>query len=157
MPAIPDFTEMYQDGTLALILEQKRKAAIKTDNKAKKSNNTVPANSEPDELELRKMLASNIKTVLVRWELKKNELFPLLLPGVKKQRVTTYINGTSQPPLVALIRLERMTGISISAWLTRSVEAAELPAAPLSGDTVAGDLLSEVRQKLRGVLERLGG
>lgn len=84
-----------------------------------------------DDNELRKTLGSNLVRLANAWGMKKNELFGMLMPGVKKQSVTNYFHGASQPPLGVLINIERLSGIGISAWLTRTIDANELPNEPL--------------------------
>ncbi len=123
-----------------------------------KSINPVPIITHGDDAELRKTLSENLKTLADRWEMKKNELFGLLMPGVQKQTVTNYMKGTSAPPLWVLIHLERITGIGLTVWLTRAMRPEELPAGPVSADVQGGeDQLSMVREQLRTLLAKLGG
>lgn len=118
----------------------------------------VPQNSLAHEGELRKMLAENLKTLATRWMMKKNELFGVLMPGIKKPTVTNYFNGSSQPPLGALIRLEELTGIGLSAWVTREIREAELPFEPLSNERQSKEVqLENVRESLRAMLAKMGG
>lgn len=123
-----------------------------------KSDNTGLSASWKDDDYLRKNLGSNLKVLTDRWGMKKNELFSLLMPGAKKQTVSNYFAGDSAPPLWVLIHLEQVTGIKISAWLTRAVLPDELPAAPLKSDARGNDdPISMIRKELRALLERLGG
>lgn len=59
-----------------------------------------------DDTPLRQQLGSNISRLIRSWGMKKIEFFPMLIPGVQKQTITNYVNGSSQPPLFALVHLE---------------------------------------------------
>lgn len=111
----------------------------------------------PDDLELRKTLGSNLITLANRWRMKKNELFSLIMPGVQKQSVTNYMKGSSQPPLGVLIRLEMVSGITISHFLTRILDIMEMPSHPIDASQERQDQITLVRKELRALLEKLGG
>lgn len=77
------------------------------------------------------------------------------MPGVPKQTVTNYYNGTSQPPLIALVRLEALSGISMAQWLIREISPDEIPPDPLDG-APTGDPIIAIKHELQALLERLG-
>ena len=110
-----------------------------------------------DDLVLRKTLSGNLKTLIDHWEMKKNEFFPILIPGVSKQTVTNYFNGSSQVPLFALVRLEKITGVGMSEWLTRSIGSGELPPEPLESGGDDSNQIELIKKELRSLLNRLGG
>lgn len=111
----------------------------------------------PDDLELRKTLGSNLVTLANRWGMKKSELFSLIMPGVQKQSVTNYMKGSSQPPLGVLIRLEMISGITISHFLTRILDIMEMPSHPIEAGKERQDQITLVRMELRALLEKIGG
>ncbi len=122
-----------------------------------KSTNPVQISTIVDDLILRKTLGSNLERLANTWGMKKNELFGMLMPGVKKQSVTNYFHGASQPPLGVLINIERLSGIGISAWLTRTIDANELPKEPLHDGIHSEDQIQTIRKDLRALLSRIGG
>jgi len=72
--------------------------------------------------------------------------------------VTNYFNGSSQPPIGALVRLEELTGIGLSAWVTREIREQELPFEPLFSDQQSKKVqIENVRESLRELLARMGG
>lgn len=127
------------------------------DSAYKKSKISVLNDTVLDDLVLRKMLSVNLKTLIEHWELKKNEFFPILIPGVSKQTVTNYFNGSSQVPLFALVRLEKITGVGMSDWITRSIGSGELPPEPLTSGGDDSNQLEVIKKELRSLLNRLGG
>jgi transcriptional regulator with XRE-family HTH domain len=94
--------------------------------KARYINNVLPSDDGP----IRRQLGSNLDTLIHAWGMKKIDFFSMLIPGVQKQVVTNYLKGISQPPLFALIHLERLTGITVVDWLTNSIPAAIMPNEP---------------------------
>ena len=124
--------------------------------KYQKSTNNVLISSVKDDAVLRIMLGTNLQSLANRWRMKKNELFGILMPGVQKQTVTNYMKGSSAPPLWVLINLEKITGISISTWLTRAIDPESMPSVPI--DANGGEhQIYLVRKELRALLDRLGG
>ncbi len=127
-----------------------------SDEHLKKYSKNVPINTIVDESELRKTLGKNLNTLNKRWGMKKNELIGLLAPGTKKPTVTNYFNGSSQLPLGALVRLEELTGIGLSAWVTREIREIEMPFEPISSKSVGGiQQIELVKESLRNLLNRL--
>lgn len=126
------------------------------DEHLKKYSKNVPINTIVDESELRKTLGKNLNTLNKRWGMKKNELIGVLAPGTKKPTVTNYFNGSSQLPLGALVRLEELTGIGLSAWVTREIREIEMPFEPISSKSVGGiQQIEMVKESLRNLLNRL--
>lgn len=125
--------------------------------KYQKSNNAVLFELGSNDDVLRKRLGINLDTARKRWGMKKSELFRMLVPDTAKQTVTNYFSGASQPPLIALIRLESMTGIPISTWLTKEISASDIPPAPVDGAVVmAASQAETLKKELRALLDRLG-
>lgn len=114
---------------------------------------------EPDDKPIRQQLSANIARLISAWGMKKNEFFPLLIPGVQKQTVTNYLAGSSQPPLFALIHLERITNISLVDWLTHDIPAAQMPDGPQDPAAAirAGGDIGALVAEIKTVLERYGG
>lgn len=110
----------------------------------------------PSEPEMLINLADNLGVLQGRWGKKKNELWGLLAPGTPKQTITGYSSGRRQPPLPALLQLERLTGIALNAWLTRIIDEKEIPSSPMRGHPPGGDVMVFVREQLRTILERIG-
>lgn len=138
------------------ITEEKSQQQPKKSNE--KYNKNVPDSTVFDDIEMRKTLAKNLKTLARRWRMKKNELFGILVPGVKKPTVTNYFAGNSQPPLSALIKLEDLTGIGLSAWVTNELHEDELPFEPLVRVSESKEVkLENVRESLRALLAKMGG
>ena len=79
------------------------------------------------------------------------------MPGVQKQSVTNYMKGSSQPPLGVLIRLEMISGITISHFLTRILDIMEMPSHPIEAGKERQDQITLVRKELRALLEKIGG
>lgn len=123
----------------------------------KKSISSVPNISIDNDDMLRNQLAENLKTLVSRWGMKKNEFFPILIPDVSKQTVTNYFNGSSQVPLFALVRLEKITGVGLAEWLTRSIGSGELPPEPLESGGGDSNQIELIKKELRSLLNRLGG
>lgn len=116
--------------------------------------NNVPNGDATDDAILRKNLATNLLTLSKRREMKKNELIMVLVPGTKKPTVTNYFSGKSQLPLFALVRLEDLTGIGLSAWITSELDERELPFEPLKRERTA-DKLENVRHSLIALLNTI--
>lgn len=127
------------------------------DNYLKKYKKPVPTITITDDADLRKTLAKNLNTLSKRWEMKKNELIGVLVPGTKKPTVTNYFSGSSQLPLGGLVRLEELTGIGLSTWVTREIQMIELPFEPLNTERIGGfEQLQVVKESLQALLRRLG-
>ncbi len=118
----------------------------------KKSINPLQISPYDKDDELRKTLGNNLLGLVITWEMKKYQLFEIIMPGVAKQSISNYLSGTSQVPLYALIRLERITGIAIIEWITREIKSGELPPEPTPGITKQDYLIRE----LRALLDRVG-
>lgn len=115
--------------------------------------NVLPLDDKP----IRKQLGNNISRLISAWGMKKNEFWPILVPGVQKQTVTNYTSGSSQPPLFALVHLERITGISLVDWLTNDIPAAQMPDGPQSGALIRGSgEIGALIAEIKTVLERYG-
>lgn len=76
---------------------------------------------------------------------------------MSKQTVTNYFNGSSQVPLFALVRLEKITGVGLAEWLTRSIGSGELPPEPLESGGGDSNQIELIKKELRSLLNRLGG
>lgn len=144
---------MYQDynNTSTKILEEPKTAYIQ-----KSIFHVLPTDDKP----IRRQLAVNISRLISAWGMKKNEFFPILIPGVQKQTVTNYLSGSSQPPLYALVHLERITGISLVQWLTHDIPAAQMPDGPQEAGTathITGGDVGALVAEIKTVLERYGG
>lgn len=113
----------------------------------------LPGNDEA----VRETLSINLNTLHKKWGMGKNELFALLYPGVQKQTVTNYFNGSSQPPLWVLLRLEQITGVTLSAWLNRLIQPAEIPKEPVFETKGGEDLLYILKTQLHVLLDMLEG
>lgn len=109
----------------------------------------------PDDASLRRTLAINLLTLAKRWGMKKNELVQTLVPGTKKPTVTNYFSGKSQLPLFALVRLEDLTGIGLSTWITHELQERELPFEPIQARKGGADQLEDIKAGLRALLNKL--
>lgn len=109
----------------------------------------------PDDASLRRTLAINLLTLAKRWGMKKNELVQALVPGTKKPTVTNYFSGKSQLPLFALVRLEDLTGIGLSTWITHELQERELPFEPIQARKGGADQLEDIKAGLRALLNKL--
>lgn len=143
---------MYQDynNTSTNILEEPKTEYIQ-----KSIFHVLPTDDKP----IRRQLAVNISRLISAWGMKKNEFFLMLIPGVQKQTVTNYLAGSSQPPLYALIHLERITNISLVDWLTHDIPAAQMPDGPQDPAAAirAGGDIGALVAEIKTVLERYGG
>lgn len=124
----------------------------------KKSMNLVPPIIYKEDGLLRKTMGENFKVLAERWGMKKNEMFGIIMPGVQKQSVTNYLNGTSQPPIWVLIYLEQITGIAIAAWFTKSIKLEEMPIGPVDAAAVGigESLRAEIKSGLLELLDKIG-
>lgn len=118
-----------------------------------KSINPVQVSPFDSDDELRKRLGSNMSRLISAWEMKKYQLFEILMPGVAKQSVTNYLNGSSQVPLYALIRLERISGIPIIEWITRDMQGGDFPSEPQQRSKRFDMVINE----LNSLIKKLGG
>lgn len=109
----------------------------------------------PDDASLRRTLSINLLTLAKRWGMKKNELVQALVPGTKKPTVTNYFSGKSQLPLFALVRLEDLTGIGLSTWITHELQERELPFEPIQARKGGADQLEDIKAGLRALLNKL--
>lgn len=116
-------------------------------------NNVLPSDDGP----IRRQLGANLETLIEAWGMKKIDFFSMLIPGVQKQVVTNYVKGISQPPLFALIHLERITGITLVDWLTNAIPAAMMPDEPIDMASVrsTGEVAALISE-IKTILERYG-
>ena len=98
-----------------------------------------------EETELKGIFSDNLKAIVQRWDMYNHELFALLDPEIGRQGISKYMLGQSYPSIAALIRLEYVTGIALVDLLTRRIDAAEIPAGPIS----PGELLPLLNARLR--------
>lgn len=112
-------------------------------------------NQVDDDAIMRQVLAKNLLVLAKRWGLKKNELAQVLVPGSKKPTVTNYFSGKSQLPLFALVRLEDLTGIGLSTWITHELQERELPFEPIQARKGGADQLEDIKAGLRALLNKL--
>lgn len=141
-------------GDMFLSPESKEKEGIVSESNPTytKSINLVQISPYNDDEQLRKRLGDNLASLVFAWGMKKYQLFDIIMPGVAKQSITNYLSGSSQVPLYALVRLERITGISIIEWITREIKSWELPPEPTPGIKRQDNVIREIR----ALLDRVG-
>ncbi len=76
-----------------------------------------------------KFIGRNIRTIRDRWRMDQGEFAPIL--QTSRQMVSKYEKGGHVPNVLALIKIEDLSGIPVKDLITREIEEDEIPINPL--------------------------
>lgn len=78
-------------------------------------------------------LRENLKKIRKAWNVNQDEFGRYF--GLTRNNISSYEKSDVMPPMEMLLKLERMSGVSISRWMEEELEPRDLPAHPIEDNT----------------------